>query len=206
MLRGKCSKEGHGLQCCWKYLPRSWEEGREHPRAPNKETSKLVLVAQSCLTLCDPWAVALQAPLFTGFFQARILEWVAISFTRGSSQPRDRTWVSCTAGRVFTIWATKGWGSGQIYSGDIISSWWASSLPSHLMEAGDSHQVINSQMCISSPVTLQDPESSGRNTIQVPKIVSATHFLELPQLILKHGSLGVKPKLQCFRHLMQRAN
>ena len=64
---------------------RSWEEGREHPRAPNKGTSKLVLVAQSCLTLCDPWAVALQAPLFTGFFQARILEWVAISFSRVSS-------------------------------------------------------------------------------------------------------------------------
>ena len=74
------------------------------------------------------------------------------------------------------------------------------------MEAGDSHQVINSQMCISSPVTLQDAGSSGRNTIQVPKIVSATHFLELPQLILKRGSLGVKPKLQCFGHLMQRAN
>ena len=40
-------------------------------------------------------------------FQARIPEWVAISFSRGSSQPRDRTWVSCTAGRFFTDWATK---------------------------------------------------------------------------------------------------
>ena len=39
-------------------------------------------------------------------FQARILEWVAISFSRGSSQPRDQTWVSCTAGRFFTNWAT----------------------------------------------------------------------------------------------------
>ena len=41
-----------------------------------------------------------------GIFQARILEWVAISFSRGSSQPRDRTWVSCIAVRCFTIWAT----------------------------------------------------------------------------------------------------
>ena len=39
-------------------------------------------------------------------FQSRILEWVAISFSRGSSQPRDWTRVSCTAGRFFTDWAT----------------------------------------------------------------------------------------------------
>ena len=42
-----------------------------------------------------------------GIFQARVLEWVAISFSRGSSQPRDRTWVSRTAGRRFTVWATR---------------------------------------------------------------------------------------------------
>ena len=41
-----------------------------------------------------------------GIFQARILEWVAISFSRGSSQPRDQTQVSCTAGRFFTVWAS----------------------------------------------------------------------------------------------------
>ena len=42
-----------------------------------------------------------------GIFQARILEWVAISFFRGSSQPRDRTQVSCIVGRRFTLWATR---------------------------------------------------------------------------------------------------
>ena len=42
-----------------------------------------------------------------GIPQAGILEWVAISFSRGSSQPRDRTWVSCIAGRFFTIWACR---------------------------------------------------------------------------------------------------
>ena len=41
-----------------------------------------------------------------GISQERILEWVAISFSRGSSQPRDRTWVSCIPGRFLTIWAT----------------------------------------------------------------------------------------------------
>ena len=42
-----------------------------------------------------------------GIFQARILEWVAISFSRGSSRPADWTWVSLIAGRLFTIWATR---------------------------------------------------------------------------------------------------
>ena len=42
-----------------------------------------------------------------GILQARILEWLAITFFRGSSQPWDRTWVSCIAGRFFTFWATR---------------------------------------------------------------------------------------------------
>ena len=42
-----------------------------------------------------------------GFLQARILEWVAIFFSRGSSQPRDQTQVSCIAGRFFTVWTTR---------------------------------------------------------------------------------------------------
>ena len=42
-----------------------------------------------------------------GILQARILEWVAIPFSRGSFQPRDQTQFSYTAGRFFTIWATK---------------------------------------------------------------------------------------------------
>ena len=42
-----------------------------------------------------------------GILQARILEWVAIPFSKGSSQPRDRTWVSLNAGRFFTNWATR---------------------------------------------------------------------------------------------------
>ena len=48
----------------------------------------------------------LPGSLVYGILQARILEWVAISFSRGSSQPRDRTWVSHMAGRFFIFWAT----------------------------------------------------------------------------------------------------
>ena len=49
------------------------------------------------------WTVACQSPLSMGFFQGRILEWVAISSSRASSQPRDQTQVSCTTSRFFTI-------------------------------------------------------------------------------------------------------
>ena len=61
-----------------------------------------VKVTRSCPTLYDPMDYTVY-----GIFQARILEWIAIPFSRGSSQPRDRTQVSCTAGRFFTIWATE---------------------------------------------------------------------------------------------------
>ena len=66
-----------------------------------------VSVAQSCPTLCDSMDCSPAGCSVHGTFQARILEWVTISFSRGSSQSRDQTWVSCTAGRFFTIWASR---------------------------------------------------------------------------------------------------
>jgi len=58
---------------------------------------------------CDPMDCNLPGFSVHGTLQARILEWVAISFSRGSSQPRNQTWVSCIAGR-FTNWAMRdGW-------------------------------------------------------------------------------------------------
>ena len=56
-------------------------------------------VAQPCATLCDPMDFSLPGSSVHGIFQARVLEWVAISFSRGSSQPRDRTQVFSIAGR-----------------------------------------------------------------------------------------------------------
>ena len=64
-------------------------------------------VTQSCPTLSDPMDCSLPGSSVHGIFQARVLEWVVISFSRGSSQPRDRTQVSCIACRRFTIWATR---------------------------------------------------------------------------------------------------
>ena len=65
-----------------------------------------MLVHQSCLTLCDPTDYSLPGFSVHGILQARILEWIVIPFSKGSSQPRDRTQVSCIAGRFFTVWAT----------------------------------------------------------------------------------------------------
>ena len=64
-----------------------------------------VLVAQTCPTLCDPTDCNPPGASVYGILQARILEWIAIPFSRGSSRPRDQTLI-CTVGRFFTVWAT----------------------------------------------------------------------------------------------------
>ena len=63
-------------------------------------------VAQSFRTLWDPMGCSPPGSSVHGILQARILEWVAIFFTRESSQPRDQTQVSRIAGRCFNLWAT----------------------------------------------------------------------------------------------------
>ena len=60
-------------------------------------------VAQLCLTLCDPIDCSLPVSSVHGIFQAIVLEWVAISFSRVSSQSRAQTWVSRIVDRCFTV-------------------------------------------------------------------------------------------------------
>ena len=73
-----------------------------------KETSESEVKSLSHVRLfVTSWTVAYQAPLSMGFFQARVLEWVAMSFSRRSSRPRDRTQVSHIVGRHFTVWASR---------------------------------------------------------------------------------------------------
>ena len=66
-----------------------------------------VSIAQSCVTLCDPDPDPMDCSLpkssVHGILQARILEWVAIPFSRGSSRARDQIRVSCIAGRFFSV-------------------------------------------------------------------------------------------------------
>ena len=66
-----------------------------------------VLVTQLCPTVFDPIDCSPPGSCVHGILQERILEWVAIPFSRGSSQPRDWTPVSCIAGRFFTVWDTR---------------------------------------------------------------------------------------------------
>ena len=66
-----------------------------------------MLVTQLCSTLCDPMDCSPPGSSVRGILQARILEWVAIPFFRGSSQPRDQSRVSYIAVRFFTVWATR---------------------------------------------------------------------------------------------------
>ena len=65
-------------------------------------------VAQSCPTLCSPMDCSPPGSSIHGIFQTRIWEWIAISFSRGSSRLGDQTQVSHIAGRCFTVWATCG--------------------------------------------------------------------------------------------------
>ena len=73
------------------FLPIWWRRGR-------------MLVAQLCPILCNSMDYSPLGSSVHGILQARILEWVTISFSRGSSQLRDQTQF-CIAGRFFTIWA-----------------------------------------------------------------------------------------------------
>ena len=101
-IRNKVRMSRHQLHLC------ILELGWGFPLLPlpfNTESENEV--AQSCPTLCDPIDCSLPGSSLHGILQARVLEWVAISFSRGSSQPRDWTWVSRIPGRFFNVWATR---------------------------------------------------------------------------------------------------
>ena len=66
---------------------------------------KHVKVSKLCPTLCDPMDCSPPGSSVHGILRVRIPEWVAISYSRGSSRPRDWTWISCIAGRFFTVLA-----------------------------------------------------------------------------------------------------
>ena len=70
-------------------------------------SSQVKSLTQLCPTLCNPVDCSPPGSFVCGILQARILEWVAISFSRASSRHRDRTQVFCIAGRRFNLWATR---------------------------------------------------------------------------------------------------
>ena len=85
-----------------------WATGEPLGRAPHRDQQKESEVAQAHPTLCNPMGCSLPGSSIHGVFQAKVLEWVAIAFSRESSRPRDRTQVSCITDRRFNIWAPRG--------------------------------------------------------------------------------------------------
>ena len=80
-------------------------------------------VAQSCLTLCDPMDCSLPSSSVHGLFQAILLKWIAISFSKGCSQPRDRTWVSRIGRWTLYHWSHQGSPSGTLQA--HIQAFWS---------------------------------------------------------------------------------
>ena len=114
ILKDDAVKVLHSVcQHIWKtqQWPQDWTKSVFIPipkKGNAKECSKQSkALAQSCPTFCNPVDCSLPGSSIHGILQARILQWVAISFSRRSSQARDRTWVSRIAGKRFTIWATR---------------------------------------------------------------------------------------------------
>ena len=104
---------GEHLECCWFASPSIpiWHVGKGshssyggyciNPTLLQSYFQVKVKVAQSCLTLCNPMNNTV-----SGILKVRILEWVAVPFSKGSSQPRDQTQVFSSEGGFFTSWAT----------------------------------------------------------------------------------------------------
>ena len=82
-------------------------------------------VTQSCLTVCDPMDCSPPGSSDHGILPARILEWVAMSFSRGSSQPRDRTQVSRIEGRCFNLWTTREVGLHRTIQLQFLQHYWS---------------------------------------------------------------------------------
>ena len=110
MLRAtrlRCVCMGGGGGHCPYFLFFSQKTPGKEKTVGQRRPQLSVLFVQSCLTLCDPKDCNPPGSSVHVILQARILEWVAMPFSRGSSQPRDQTQVSCIAGGFFTIWVTR---------------------------------------------------------------------------------------------------
>ena len=120
----KCIKELVSSADAWGPFPLEAHEETVWIECQNLSACALSL--QSCLNLCNPTDCHPPHYSVHGILQARILEWVAVSFSRGSYWPRDRTWFSCIAGWFFTVWATRvvANGKGQFIP-SLKADWYA---------------------------------------------------------------------------------
>ena len=127
----------------WKYFLKHWP-GALAPPIPVFEV-KWSEVAQSYLTLCNAMDCSLPCSSVHGIFQARVQKWVAISFSRVSSQPRDQTWVSRIVGRRFTIWATRE--ACRVHHAKCHTGW----STSWNQDCWEKYQLVTSDMQMTPP-------------------------------------------------------
>ena len=102
----------------WRFLKKKKKGKIELPHIQSLHVS-------ACPTLCDPMDCSLRGSFAHEILQARILEWVAMPFSMGSSQTRDWTsfsCISCNAGRFFTHWATLG--AYSFHTTQLFYSWY----------------------------------------------------------------------------------
>ena len=128
-----------------------------------------------------PWTAIHQAPLFMGILQARILEWVAMLSSRGSSQPRDRTLVSHIGGRFFTVSATSGY-------------WWNCITGRGVHREGCGRCCLTGNYSQALVIGL-GPPSVGRSGVRKTREIwtslyvsmSVCHCVSLPSLVESNG-------------------
>ena len=146
----------------------------------------LVKVAQSCLTLWDPMDDTVY-----GILQTRIMEWVALPFSRGSSQPRDRTQVSCIVGGFFTSWAKR--------EALILLNY------RHTPICGDhfssSVQSLSVQIFVTPLITARQASLSITNSRSILKLISIESVMPSNHRILCHPLLlppSIFPSIRVF--------
>ena len=130
-------------------------------------------VAQSCPTLCDPVGCSLPGSSVHGIFQAIVLELIAISFSRASSQPRDQTQVSHTVDRRFTVWTTREDNRTEAqaktlsFSGQIKHGWGLKQEPRAIHSPPKPEQLRRTWDLPSGPV-VKTPCFQGRGRRLIP--------------------------------------
>ena len=155
-------------------------------------------VVQLCLTLCDPVDCSLPGSSIHGIFQAKTLEWVAISFSR-SSWPRGWTQVSHIVGRRVTIWATRevfilwGFPGGTSVQNPPASAGVTGLIPGSGRSPGESHGNPLQYSCLENPME--------RGAWQVTVHSVSKRWTQLKQLRTHTFILLVIKSLYCHRYV-----
>ena len=148
-----------------------------------KESVSRSVVSDSWTTL---WTLARQVPPSLGFSRQESWEWVAISSSRRSSWPRDRTWVSCIAGRFFTIWA------GIYFFHPSMHHFQKKKC--HLFRGFSSVQSLSRVRLFATPwIVARQASLSITNSQSLPKFMSIELMMPSSHLILCHPLLLLPP-------------